>query len=403
MGVLNSLRIVKNNAVFLSRYGKNALPFIYKSIFNILNPVQSYEDHLKAAISWLCLAQDVCETKGVSTVFSIWKGWDVAYPETTGYIIGSFIHYSTLFKDKSILDRAVKMGEWELQVQQASGGIPSRPGGTELRIFNTGQVILGWLDLYELTEDLRFLVAAQKAGNFLLERQEKNGSWIKDTFCGARTYHSRVAWSLLRLSENANNSKYHEGAFKNLKWVIEQQQKNGWFANCGFNYHNPITHVISYTIEGLLESYFWYLRSGLSTDLDLLLSVQKTLEPLSLAIERYPIKSHKGLLPRSFDNHWESMDRDSCLTGNIQLANVFFQLSQFTKGDNKYLDPAKVLLNATLHTQTLDSSISEIRGGLPGSFPFYKGYQEMSFPNWGTKYLVDALINMIAIDSHRIA
>ena len=51
--------------------------------------------HLAAALEWLCLAQDVCKGRadagGVSAGWSFEDGWLPGYPETTGYIIETFI------------------------------------------------------------------------------------------------------------------------------------------------------------------------------------------------------------------------------------------------------------------------------------------------------------------------
>src|SRR5947208_15813295 len=53
------------------------------------------ETHLSAALDWLCLAQDVLDGKsdagGVSAGWSFEDGWLPGYPETTGYIIETFI------------------------------------------------------------------------------------------------------------------------------------------------------------------------------------------------------------------------------------------------------------------------------------------------------------------------
>jgi hypothetical protein len=52
-------------------------------------------DHLGAAIGWLCRAQDVRNGKadagGVSAGWSFEDGWLPSYPETSGYIVETFI------------------------------------------------------------------------------------------------------------------------------------------------------------------------------------------------------------------------------------------------------------------------------------------------------------------------
>ena len=52
-------------------------------------------EHLAAAIDWLCRAQDVrdghADAGGVSAGWSFEDGWLPSYPETTGYIIETFL------------------------------------------------------------------------------------------------------------------------------------------------------------------------------------------------------------------------------------------------------------------------------------------------------------------------
>ena len=56
---------------------------------------RAHEVHLQGAIDWLCRAQDVRDGKddqgGVSAGWSFEDGWLPGYPETTGYIIETFL------------------------------------------------------------------------------------------------------------------------------------------------------------------------------------------------------------------------------------------------------------------------------------------------------------------------
>ena len=60
-------------------------------------PPSRYNDayHLRSAIEWLCRAQDVRNDKpdagGVSAGWSFEDGWLPSYPETSGYIVETFI------------------------------------------------------------------------------------------------------------------------------------------------------------------------------------------------------------------------------------------------------------------------------------------------------------------------
>ena len=52
-------------------------------------------DHLGAAIGWLCRAQDVrngeADSGGVAAGWSFEDGWLPSYPETSGYIVETFV------------------------------------------------------------------------------------------------------------------------------------------------------------------------------------------------------------------------------------------------------------------------------------------------------------------------
>ena len=51
----------------------------------------SDEDHLLAAAAWLERAQDATRDGGVSGRYKLATGWTSSYPETTGYIIPTFL------------------------------------------------------------------------------------------------------------------------------------------------------------------------------------------------------------------------------------------------------------------------------------------------------------------------
>src|SRR5947208_12912285 len=105
--------------------------------------------HLQATMGWLCRAQDRGGGGGVSAGYSLLRGWLPPYPETTGYIIPTFFDYAHRTANAEFYARAVRMADWELQVQLPSGAIQAgfyRGNGSKRppAVFNTGQVVLGW-------------------------------------------------------------------------------------------------------------------------------------------------------------------------------------------------------------------------------------------------------------------
>ena len=81
------------------------------------------EEHLTAALDWLCRAQDVTGSGGVSAGYHLARGWKPAFPETTGYIIPTFLAAADRFGGKDYRQRAVRMGDWEIDIQLDSGAV----------------------------------------------------------------------------------------------------------------------------------------------------------------------------------------------------------------------------------------------------------------------------------------
>jgi len=347
--------------------------------------------HLKLAMKWLERAQDICHGKGVSAAYYLNRGWDVAYPETSGYIIATFINYSELYNDASFLHRAIEIGDWEIEIQTDGGGVLSNPSQKVVRVFNTGQVILGWCLLYEKTKNNKYLEAAIKAGDFLCRTQESNGTWIQNTYCGVRTYHARIDWALLRLYKLTGNEQYLTSATSNIRWVIEQQRSNGWFDNCGFDDDAPIMHTIAYTLRGLLECH--EMKIEVIDHFDILPKILSATQHINEFVKIKPVRKIEGLIPTSIQNNWVSHDEHSCLTGNAQYAIFLYRLAQIT-GEASHAEIADTIVSALKKTQRKSSDIKEINitGAIAGSYPIYTGYCSNSFPNWAAKFFADALM-----------
>ncbi|HBH45824.1 MAG TPA: hypothetical protein DDX47_00440 [Candidatus Jacksonbacteria bacterium] len=353
--------------------------------------------HLSAAIDWLCRAQDATPDDGVAALYNlVTKRWRPSYPETTGYIISTFLKYAAFSDEISYQKRAIKMGDWEINIQLPTGACRGGqvPFATP-RIFNTGQIILGWLDLYRLSAEKKYLHSAIRAADWLISQQDSDGKWQQYTMNGAKTYHARVAWPLLKLAKITNERRYQLAAEKNLTWVLKQQKPNGWFSQTSLaEPGKPWTHLIGYTLEGLIESYL------LTKEQKLLTSVIKASNGLLREFEARLHKPHKVIndfLPGSFDKNWESRDAYSCLTGNAQIACVWFTLSRLTR-QTKFLIAAKRLNSHVKYCQILNNPDPCIAGGVAGSFPIHGHYCSFSMINWAAKFFADALMLEEKID-----
>jgi SAM-dependent methyltransferase len=349
--------------------------------------------HLLEAVDWLKRAQDATADRGVSRGYSVgWKpsfaayGWQPSYPETTGYIIPTFFDCAAYLAEDELRTRAVEMADWEIAVQMKNGAVM---GGTVDRlptpaVFNTGQVILGWLRAHQETGADRYLQAAVAAGQFLLRTQRDDGCWRGGNSSYANpattTYNARVGWALILLGQQTGEPAYLEAGKRTIAHTIARQQPNGWFEqNCLNDPTMPLLHTICYAVEGILGAAQalgdeGYLKRARLTANALLECVRED-----------------GSLAGRFDCQWQGMVAWSCLTGDAQLAGIWLTLAAVT-GERHYSEAARRILQFLKMTQNCVSSDGGLRGGIKGSYPFDGGYGRYEVLNWATKFYVDALL-----------
>ncbi len=369
------------------------LAVLSRDLFKIHNQIHFDKDHLCAAMEWLCKSQDITGCGGSSAGYFFDKGWMPPYPETTGYIIPTFLQYSSITGDNSYLERAKMMGDWEIKIQMPSGSVRGSVGITEHPIvFNTGQVILGWTALYKQTKMNRFMDAAIKAADWLVTVQDHDGIWKKYTYEGIpHAYHSRVAWPLLEVYGHTNNEKYKKAAEKNILWVLSLSKENGWFSQMGFTEDQPpFTHTIAYTLRGLLEASFFLEEE---TKQEIIDKVYKASENIMMI---YELKKQNPYLmplylPGTLNEKWNSNDNYSCLTGDAQIAIIWLKIYGITN-DARFLNAALKIIDQIKATQNLDSKNPGIRGGVAGSYPIWGKYMRFIYPNWATKFFADSIM-----------
>lgn len=369
------------------------LPLVFTDTINMMGKVYSNQHHIEKSLLWLNRAQDKGFRGGVSSWYGVFSGWGDPYIETTGYIISTYLESYHYFKDKSYLKRAIKMADFLLSVQLPSGGFKTyltKNGDTGYpTIFNTGQDLIGMVDIYNETRKKTYLESVVKTADFLSNSIDKNGRWVKHSYdAKGHAYDSRVGYALLKASFLTGSKLHKQMAIKNLNWVIKQQLSNGWFLNAELpppNPSDPYTHTIAYTIEGLLFS-------GLLLKNKRMINSAKKAADMVLSY----YNKHK-FIPGTFDKNWQSRDRYTCLTGDAQISVVWGVLYSYTK-DKKYLQAVSNINNFLKRLNRVDSKNKNIRGSLAGSFPIYgdllrnEGYCRMSLINWAVKFYIDALL-----------
>jgi uncharacterized protein YyaL (SSP411 family) len=255
------------------------------------------------------------------------------------------------------------------------GTVPRRP-----IVFNTGQVLHGWVTLMERGHE-GFEEAAARAARFLTDRLRDDGTWDPEVeYSGIpHTYNSRVAWAMLRYARHAGADDVEEAARRQLDWTAERQRPNGWFDQCFFKPGmTPSTHGIAYTLRGLLESH------AITGEERWLRAVERTSEVLVRKLEVLP------RLYANYDEGWRPTATHSCLTGTVQLGGVWLRLHQ-TTGDPRWLNAGLKAVDEAVSFQET-APAPDVRGALAGSFPLWGRYAPLQYPNWATRFMAESLM-----------
>ncbi|HIJ84816.1 MAG TPA: hypothetical protein HPQ00_11540, partial [Magnetococcales bacterium] len=196
-----------------------------------------------------------------------------------------------------------------------------------------------------------------------------------------KTYNVLCAWPLYRLGVLLNHDGYRAAALKSARAAMAMQRGNGWFEHNDLTFPEaPLTHTIGYTLQGLLE-----VGQGVG-DASMLEAVARGLDPVLAWVD------HRGFLHGRFDHLWRPACFSSCLTGSAQIAVVAYRMYQIT-GQTHYRSVADRLVDFLKGLQNITTEHPGIRGALAGSFPmFLGGYMTAGYPNWATKYFLDALM-----------
>jgi hypothetical protein len=349
--------------------------------------------HLRAAVEWLCRAQDAAGPDGgIARGYSLtWNayfraaGWQPPYPETTGYIIPTLFSAARALRDPGLAERAVRAARWEIAVQlpcgAVRGGVMGQPPSPA--VFNTGQVMLGWLAATAETEDPAYAHAAARAGRWLAEGEE-DGRFLRGNSRFARgdatAYNARAAWALAEAGAVLGEPALTDAAARVLRAVAAAQDVDGWFPDCCLHDPaRPLLHTLAYTVRGLLEGGRVLGDDGL-------------LRKAALAAGALAERMHAdGWMSGRWARGWAAAADWSCVTGQAQMAVNWLRLREVT-GDARWMEPAGRGLAWIKAAQDRAAPDAGARGGIPGSWPLSGDYGRYEILSWATKFFADGLM-----------
>jgi hypothetical protein len=350
---------------------------------------------LEGAYAWLRAAQDASDDGGVAGWYDLLAGaWSGSYPETTGYIIPTFLAYAEATGDDDARARALRMADWECAVQLDSGAVVSGFVGAsdEPAVFNTGQCLFGWATAFAAAGDPAYRNAAERAAAWLIDHQETDGSWRRQLSALAQgevhTYNTRSAWGLAVAGSVLGEPAFIDAALRNCRWALTQRDDRGWFASTGFTPGEaPLLHTIAYVLEGLQGVH------ALTGEAALLDAVQVAADALVAAYRR------DGGLAGRYGPAFTPAARWRCLTGEAQLAVVLLRLARTTPGREADAAVGRELLAGVARAQLGARSLRSggggdirARGGIAGSQPLWGDYCSFCALNWATKFFLDGLL-----------
>lgn len=350
---------------------------------------------LDAAVSYLVRTIEQGNGRASSKAYQVGRGWLPPYRETTGYIIPTLLELAE--RDRPALaSMAEQMGEWLAEVQEPNGGFIERDLRQDVKpiVFNTGQILHGFNALI-LRRGRQDLVGnAKRAAEFIVSSADESGSFVRNEHFGIpHAYNVRSAWALLTLGRILEDKTYEDVALANADWTVAQQTPEGFFRNNIFQPGRPAnTHAIAYVLQGLIEIHG---ITGRKTYLD---AVRLTVDQI------VSVYSAKQRLVSEIGENWEFLSSHLCLTGCAQLAIVFFRLYGLVD-DDRYLELGLKLLDDVVATQDVSVPDKAHYGAIKGSYPIYGRYAPLQYPNWATKFFIDALLAKEAAlikDIHRV-
>ena len=333
----------------------------------------------RLAGDWLLTSQDKStDGDGYARRYSLFRGWDKGYIETTGYIIPTLLDLAALLKAPQYEESAHRAGVWLLGVQKPDGAFADIDSGKS-QAFDTGQVLLGLNRLAVVTREPRYMDAAIGAAKWLEANLEADGPWRQAAFNERpHAYYTRVAAAMLETGKISGLDHLVASAERNLSWSADQRQPNGYYTYSEFRPGvDALLHTIVYVLEGFVHAY------------DLTGEARWGEHARAGAITLSKLVDEQGLLHSQYSPDWIATNKERCVTGLAQYAGVCFDVVR-QGGDPALRDVGRKVLKYLIDIQ-LDED-ADLSGGLPSSMPPWGYYGGMELFNWNVKFYLDALI-----------
>ena len=347
-----------------------------------------YLHRTQAAIAWLRRSIDATGGQGSAHSWHPLLGWNKSYPETTGYIIPTLLDYAAIHQDDTLKQLALDNARWLTTIQLPSGAFPGLLLGNQTpSVFNTAQILFGLTRAVTESEaSAPERKALENAVKWLLEQMEPDGSWQKHAFVTgfSPSYYTRAVLGVLMANSILQKTEIQAAMQDALTFYATRFTSSNSIQYWGFKPNQTaFTHTIAYTLEGFLECALLLNQSEI---------LNKT---IAVADQLLRVRQQaKNRTAGRYEADWTGDYSFICVTGNAQLSILYQRLFDVTQ-ENKYQEAAYSFLMEIIGCQQLRGNKNRV-GGLPGSIPFWGPYLPFRYPNWATKFYLDAFVRFFS-------
>ncbi len=393
-----------------------------KSLFRIAESDYPFEalsnkEHIRLALDWWSVTHDALDGKGFPTKFNVLHSYGLgpSYPETTGYTLNTLLallrNRPFAFDEDRVATMTRNSYDWLASIQFENGawtgGHAALHNYGKPSIFNTGQILLGMVDVYESLRDGTVKHAqfdgidlddlkdrCRRAAYFLKDQMQPDGTFATQYAYTDQplTYYCRSMYGALNTGIVLGDQDLLQAIRPHYDWVASMQEPSGWINQWGFEKDWAVMHRISYTLRGMLEAALHYQEERYFE------VVTKGVDFL-LAVDREGFR-YADLLP-SYISRNGKFRNEICPTGLSQLAIVLAKLpDQYQKPTYQHL--LQNILSQTKHFQTRGFKNPMMNGALPGSFPLNGKYKSYDLLEWATKFFVDTILIKMGVSANEI-
>lgn len=347
------------------------------------------ERRLDLAASWIAKSIRVCDGNGSASWFHLLRGWHGAYPETSGYLLPTLLAYGEHKADPDWRKRAERIADWLLTRQLPEGGFGSIGKPDAPLVFDTGQILLGFIALLQVDPQDSLQRGSLQALSWLKNTMDEPQSWENASYHSTiPAYHTRVVWPML-VAERVLNGNVDDAFYRDLiGFLLRNLDSEFWTPDYAFQLGVPaFTHTIAYTVRGLIES------AIILCD-DLLLNTAKSI------LDRIVMRINaEGQLAGSYSQGWAGDTSFICIPGHLQLGLCYLRLGKEMQL-NSYQEVAWSLYTQVSQLQ-FKLPVASLRGGVAGSSPLWGKYQKFQLTNWGAKFFCD--LSLALLRAHPIS